>query len=1469
MAYTVSFNNTSQHHSMKIKSNTSLSLRKFLLSALVAAPLATLPAPLWALPVTTGGNVTSSSATTTFQTNTPANTVLSITDPVATRLVLRWIEFGSGGSPIAGGDTVIWNLPSTSSAVLNIVSTGATTVNGTLQSNGSIFILNTNGIIINGTVTAAGFGASTISEPEFFFANNGNLSYVPAATPTNNVAVNSATITVGTTGSVYLAGRNVDVSGTINAGSLNITAFGVTPAETGVRLGQTGALTLGVAGTAATLIDPAIPGTGNLTINSNGAPVAVTTGANVTSILGGNATITTTGNSTVGNGAITQGAGLFSVGDGVNNSLITLNTGTGSVTLGNVSGNGQRNNFSLQTGVTSITTVGRVALNASTITGNTTINPVALSVTAGASSLDSAGDVTVTGGTIALQTNANNSAITFKGPGDLVFSGLITNASTSAVTVTSTTGSVTLPGGAGAFIGGALTVTAQTNIVQSAGALVVGSGGVNRVASFDAVTGSVTLTNVTNDFTRVQIKNAPSGASIVDANAVIIANATNATGAVTISTVNGPITFGAGADETTRFTNNLTLNAGSGAAAAGVVTAGGSGYTAPVVTLSAPNIVGGTQAIANATFAGGIITGIVVTTPGTGYSTPPTVTITDPAGVGAAATLPLLTSSTIADANDNNTIIGALNLNAGGAITLNGATSNTVGLNNQFGQVNATTGGALTVYESTTLNLGTIRAASLRAYGVAGLIQSGSLTLTGAAAVGAGTGAAPGDISLTNSSNSIGGAISLLDDFGILNNTGPNGTVIGNYLGRNLTIVNGTNTTIGAINGTAENGLTGNLTVTATGGTNAITFAGITNVSGTGGVTLNAPGNITATNTNSKIARVTVTSGGNIDFRSTSNVTVNATLTQATAGATASFTSQNGITIGTFNSDYTGTVRFNAAANNRPITDSVNGIRIFGPVQFTSNGAVTINRSGHSFGGVTIATNSNASATIVESGGLRLVDVNINGSGSFTATSTTGDILEDTGLTGAGVRFTNGNSSATFNAPLGRVLLTDGRNNLAGRINATALGDVIIVNSRDVILGNITTMGKLTVDKSATGITNGVNIALATGGTGYTSAPTVNITAPNLAGGVQATATANRDTVATSATFQQITSLTVTNPGSGYTVAPVITITGGGATVDATVTTSANVFLNGDITQFAGSRLNVFDTVTLRTNGGGAGAVTIGNTGNRMGGVVASSGTGTITLTEESTLNLKSINTGGSLNATSELNNIIDSTDANIVASGAGYAPIANSIVVAGTAAFAAPNGSVTLGLGASNYNVVGFTASGNVTVTDTIGNTTLGTSSIGGTLDVLNTVANATLNQNGAVKAQGNTTFTTNTGTIDLGNTGNEFGALRFTGNQVAITENTTMNLRGGSVANGPAVLSTNGNFVTSGVGGSSFIGSLSISAPNGSITPGAGSLLVVGTFSVFSNVLKDLSALSKSGNLTNKDPQNLGSGTYLPPGP
>jgi uncharacterized protein len=79
-------------------------------------------------------------------------------------------------------------------------------------------------------------------------------------------------------------------------------------------------------------------------------------------------------------------------------------------------------------------------------------------------------------------------------------------------------------------------------------------------------------------------------------------------------------------------------------------------------------------------------------------------------------------------------------------------------------------------------------------------------------------------------------------------------------------------------------------------------------------------------------------------------------------------------------------------------------------------------------------------------------------------------------------------------------------------------------------------------------LSNGVALAITTPGTGYTAAPTIAISAPPT-GGVQATATV---TVSAGA----ITAITITNPGFGYTSAPTVTITGvgTGGVITATLT---------------------------------------------------------------------------------------------------------------------------------------------------------------------------------------------------------------------------------------------------------------------------------------------------------------------------
>lgn len=83
------------------------------------------------------------------------------------------------------------------------------------------------------------------------------------------------------------------------------------------------------------------------------------------------------------------------------------------------------------------------------------------------------------------------------------------------------------------------------------------------------------------------------------------------------------------------------------------VTAGGSAYTSPTITISAPDLPGGTavnpgglQATATGSLTAAVLTSISVTQAGSGYYAP-VVTITDPTGSGASATAITSTVTTL------------------------------------------------------------------------------------------------------------------------------------------------------------------------------------------------------------------------------------------------------------------------------------------------------------------------------------------------------------------------------------------------------------------------------------------------------------------------------------------------------------------------------------------------------------------------------------------------------------------------------------------------------------------------------------------------------------------------------------------------------------------------------------------------------------------------------------------------------
>lgn len=120
-------------------------------------------------------------------------------------------------------------------------------------------------------------------------------------------------------------------------------------------------------------------------------------------------------------------------------------------------------------------------------------------------------------------------------------------------------------------------------------------------------------------------------------------------------------------------------------------------------------------------------------------------------------------------------------------------------------------------------------------------------------------------------------------------------------------------------------------------------------------------------------------------------------------------------------------------------------------------------------------------------------------------------------------------------------------------------------------------------------------IAVTNGGTGYTSAPAVTISAPNEANGVQATAVSF-------ITANAVSGISLTEAGSGYTSAPTVTLTGGGGS-NATAIASYTSFKTGTVSVTVlngGTGYTNAANITVSFSGGGganaaATAVTSGN----------------------------------------------------------------------------------------------------------------------------------------------------------------------------------------------------------------------------------------------------------------------------------
>jgi hypothetical protein len=161
----------------------------------------------------------------------------------------------------------------------------------------------------------------------------------------------------------------------------------------------------------------------------------------------------------------------------------------------------------------------------------------------------------------------------------------------------------------------------------------------------------------------------------------------------------------------------------------------------------------------------------------------------------------------------------------------------------------------------------------------------------------------------------------------------------------------------------------------------------------------------------------------------------------------------------------------------------------------------------------------------------------------------------------------------------------------------------------------------LAAGSSGVNISNGGTVTAITrtaGGSGYATAPTVTISPPTTAGGVQATATCTVTAGSVNTTF------TITNAGSGYIEQPTVTFSGGGgsgAAAYATVGSIPTVKTIASALSFTTPSSEVFrivdanssgqNYISLESSGGGSNFRNAG-AGTNLSTYFISKGTGTI-----------------------------------------------------------------------------------------------------------------------------------------------------------------------------------------------------------------------------------------------------------------
>jgi filamentous hemagglutinin family protein len=152
-----------------------------------------------------GGEVKAGAAS--FESGSNTLTIRQSSD----RGIIHWDEFS-----IQQGEITKFLQPNSNSATLNrVVGTSASSLLGTLQSNGKIYLINPNGILIgpSARIDTGSFVASTLDLADSEFMAGGDMKFFGSSM----AAVTNLGTIHASSGDVFLLGREVNNAGSISA----------------------------------------------------------------------------------------------------------------------------------------------------------------------------------------------------------------------------------------------------------------------------------------------------------------------------------------------------------------------------------------------------------------------------------------------------------------------------------------------------------------------------------------------------------------------------------------------------------------------------------------------------------------------------------------------------------------------------------------------------------------------------------------------------------------------------------------------------------------------------------------------------------------------------------------------------------------------------------------------------------------------------------------------------------------------------------------------------------------------------------------------------------------------------------------------------------------------------------------------------------------------------------------------------